>query len=99
MRNNLRQMNVRNGEWRIRPLNDSSVFDKVTIAWYIGKLFKKTSLVRRWVFLVVFLFANCCFQAQKEKYDLNLPFQKFFVLEDPESLCSSGGYFLSPGYG
>lgn len=40
------QIDMRNGEERIRPLNESNVFDKLTVAQYKGKLFKKTAFVR-----------------------------------------------------
>lgn len=74
MRNNLRQVD---GERRIRLLNDSSVFGKLMITWDIGKQSKiccceKVSLV---------LPADSCLQSQNEKYDFNLTFQRFLILE------------------
>jgi len=44
MRNNLRQADGRNGERRIRFLNDSSVFDKLVITWDIGNQSKNLLL-------------------------------------------------------
>lgn len=72
---------MRDGEARIRPFDDSSVFGRLTADRNSGL---KACCCEK-VSLVVFLFATCCLQAQNKKHDLNFLFPEMFFLSFGES--------------